>query len=243
MAAAGMAVAQGLTSIGNWAGAIYQRQKAEDWQEYVMKHRYQWLMKDLKAAGINPMFAFGSGGAQPGAGGVIQGATPAGSPNYAAHARNIELLKAERQQVEEIARLKSAEADSARHYAHYADQVARDGARKAFSDAESAYAMSVAARWEASLRENSSQHVGALAEGERLENMRRAAQLRAIIRQADFDAGDFKYYMRYIDQIMKSGGGILGGALGGYSGAAIRESRAKRGASYGRNPYAEWRYK
>lgn len=58
---------------GNQASSIYSAERQMAFQKETMKHRYQWMVGDLKKAGLNPMLAIG--GASPPSG--AQGASSA----------------------------------------------------------------------------------------------------------------------------------------------------------------------
>lgn len=56
---------------GGIAGAIAsarQAAKQRSFQERMFRHRYQYTMEDMKAAGLNPMLAYQQGGGSPGGG-------------------------------------------------------------------------------------------------------------------------------------------------------------------------------
>lgn len=50
----------GLSNLAGSALASHEASKNRDFQERMYKHRYQFQMQDMKAAGLNPMLAMGS---------------------------------------------------------------------------------------------------------------------------------------------------------------------------------------
>lgn len=56
-----------------------EAQKNRDWQEYMSNTSYQRAVKDLRAAGLNPILAYGNGGASSGSGATASIGTLSGS--------------------------------------------------------------------------------------------------------------------------------------------------------------------
>lgn len=74
--------ASGLMNLAQGAYSIYSGQRAQDFAEDLAKKKYQWMVKDLNKAGLNPLLAVGgmSAGApaMPPAAGFIPDAVGAG---------------------------------------------------------------------------------------------------------------------------------------------------------------------
>ena len=67
-AALGGAIGGGLSlgmSAAQMAMTKRAQQRAQRYQVHNYKHRYQWAVEDMQAAGINPMLAFATGAGQP----------------------------------------------------------------------------------------------------------------------------------------------------------------------------------
>lgn len=123
MAAAGIgAGSQGLSDMASSGLGAYfaNRESNQAWQrqKQIMKSRYQWMVGDLKAAGLNPILAVQ--GMSPGSGSPPTTAGVVGRVgNYAASAREAALLGAQLKNIEadtkykeSLGRGESAEADA-----------------------------------------------------------------------------------------------------------------------------------
>ncbi len=78
-----------------WASLA--REDMQQFQEKMMKNKYQWQVADLKSAGLNPILTVAGGGGQPGmnAPGSGAGTAPGGSETVLGSARSIARWKRE----------------------------------------------------------------------------------------------------------------------------------------------------
>lgn len=89
-----------------------QAKKARQFTREVMNNRYQWMMQDMRQAGLNPILAYQQG---PGGGsGAPQGQQP-GIPrtNYAITAKQVQMMDAELKKLKADTRKSLDEADAA----------------------------------------------------------------------------------------------------------------------------------
>jgi len=90
------------------------------------KHRYQWGMEDMKAAGLNPMLVYGSGGA-PGNVGTGQGMGSISPTNIAQSAREGMLMRKEATVKSREAELKAMQTnESASREAYFHNMAGRE---------------------------------------------------------------------------------------------------------------------
>jgi len=86
-------IGAGAQTLGSMAFSAWSAKKAYERSATSYKNRYQWMMDDLRKAGLNPMLAVG--GAQMGSGVSAPMASASGLPNVALTAAQVELVRAQ----------------------------------------------------------------------------------------------------------------------------------------------------
>lgn len=116
MSGMGAAALDFIGGVGSLIGNARQAAKNRAFQENMFKHRYQWQMQDMEAAGLNPMLAFGQSPPGPSSGATASFNNPASSALAArrlkTELKNLdeqrELTKTQREGVEIDNKIKAA---------------------------------------------------------------------------------------------------------------------------------------
>lgn len=109
------------------AASIYESKRNRDFQKASYKHRYRWQMKDMKAAGLNPILAgnLGAGGALSGSQASISDLGQAAASGSSAKASNRMATKQELLLESEIGKNESTTAKEVAAESLYAAQASQ----------------------------------------------------------------------------------------------------------------------